>query len=177
MKSLSAIGLTSLMLGVLGCAQSIAMTPIQASAPMKNCDVINEDFCFALMHGDVATLSIPVDFKLYEVVLANKQKIIVYYGSQPNYPENSTPVFSEQSGSEKVSLYRQEVDGMERVDAFYEKKREKFTIAVHVSSAYVPADQSPFRAFLTGMRKCDSTSKGLIECTPDLLFANVIEKL
>lgn len=177
MKSLHAFGLISLMLGTLGCAQSRAMTPMQNRVSVPPCDVVNEDFCFALTRGATSTLSIPVDFKLYEVVLPNKQKIIVYYGSQPDYPEGSEPAFSNQMGSEKVRLYRQEVDGMQLVDVFYEKEREEFTIAVHVRSKLAPADKPDFFAFLSGMRKCDSDRKGLIECTPDLVFAKLLQEL
>lgn len=176
-KFLRIIGLTSLVLGTLGCAQSKAMTPNHASEFASNCDVINEDFCFALAQGDIATLSMPVDFKLYEVVLANEQKVIVYYGSQPNYPENSEPLFSAEFGAEKVILYRRSVDDMKRVDAFYEKQREAFTVVVHVSSTYPSTDEASFLAFLVGLRKCDSARKGLIECAPDQLFAKAAEKL
>jgi len=177
MNFLRVIGLISVVLGTLGCAQSTAMTTDNGSRSVGSCDVVNEDFCFALAHGDVATLSIPVDYKLYEVTLANKQKAVVYYGSQPNYPESAEPVFSETSGAEKVTLYRRRVDEVERIDAFYEKQREAFTVVVHVSSTYPSQDDALFRAFLGGVRKCNSARKGLIECEPDQLFAEIIEKL
>lgn len=158
--------------GTFGCAPTQARTP----TPIVHCDVIDEDFCFALPSRATSTLSIPVDFKLYEVLLANKQKILVYYGSQPNYPQQS-PVFSETSGAEKISFYRQVLHGQPRIDAFYEKTRERFTVVVHVQAVYDETTKASVVEFLASLNKCESERKGLIACTPEPLFDRVAEHL
>lgn len=161
-----------LVASTLGCAQTHAKGP----APIVHCDVTNEDFCFALPSGATSMLSIPVDFKLYEVLLPNRQKILVYYGSQPDYPEQA-PEFSEASGTEKISLFRQTLAGRERIDAFYEKEREKFTMVVHVQASSDEATKASVVEFLASMRKCASEQKGSIMCTSEPLFAKVAEQL
>lgn len=180
MKVLYAIGLGTLLLGSLGSlgfANSPSITSIESSEPALVCDVVNEDFCFALASGATSTLSVPVDFKLYEVTLRGDQKIFIYYGSHPDYPDHAEPAFSDQVGLEKTSLYSKEIDGVQHVDAFYEKRREKFVSAVHVRAEFAPADEPAFLAFLRGMRKCDSDRKDLVECKSELLFAKIVEHI
>lgn len=170
--------LIGLFIAVMLAPTACAQTKVKASMPSIPCDVVNEDFCFGLSRGDSATLSIPVDFKLYKIELANGQKVTVYYGSQAEMPgEDHVPIFSQKAGRESVYLYARDDGDQKITDLYYEKRREKFTIFVHVNSSYQPDQSQAYRSFLGDFRKCNSARKDLIECTADRIFMEALDKL
>lgn len=168
------VSLIAMVLTPIACVQTKAAVPL----PSTSCDVVNEDFCFGLPHGGAASLSIPIDFKLYDINLANGQKALVYYGSQPESPDKDhVLVVSRRTGAEVVSLYTKG-DGDQKVtDLYYEKKREKFTIFVHVGSSYRTDQRQAFISFLASFRKCNSPQKDLVECTADQLFVDALNNI
>lgn len=157
---------------------SCAQTKVAPLSGDTVCSVVNEDFCFAIDQGDEAALTIPVDFALYTVTLADKQRILIYYGTAPDYPDDSVkPALSRTSGNETVTLYKQSAGDSNSLDAFYAKKSDKFTMVVHVRSSYKAPEKEAFAEFLNSFRKCDSVRKDLIDCKAEKIFPDIATAL
>ena len=166
------------LLASIACFTSCAQTKAVPPSGNAVCSIVNEDFCFAIDQEDEAALTIPIDFALYTVTLADKQKILIYYGTAPDYPADSVkPLLTRTSGSETITLYKQSADNSNTLDAFYAKKRDKFTMVVHIRSSYKASEKEGFAVFLNSFRKCDSARKDLIECKSEKIFPDIAKIL
>jgi hypothetical protein len=138
------------------------------------CSIFEVDFCIGLARGDKITVSKPIDFKYYDIVLKNGASLSMYYGRHPN------PILE---SSKLSSNFKTETIHVQ----VFEQNEEEFRILVQfLGSSFSAIDiefQRPkepqiemLHQFLNSFKTCTGdfysrscSQKGLFEVKKELL--------
>jgi hypothetical protein len=114
--------------------------PTSAAAQPPNdyfdCNVFASFYCFSIKQREQLVYSIPVDFVLYDVTLANDLRIRIYDGFWPQQPGGFGGyklLNSIQGATEKTDVYIGEERGQVHWEIYYSSTRPRLKTVMHAS--------------------------------------------
>lgn len=154
----------AMLLLVSGCGGSAGVV----SAPRSGspyCNVYTDVACFGVGHGSAVTMSIPADFVLYDVTLADGVSARIYVGYNPQLSRFDAAVPCTAGGDAEVCRFTRRPESL---DLLYNS--EGSYMDVHVQGGVEAMKGAVVQKFLASFRPCREAGEGL-SCSGERIFA------
>ncbi|WP_448096781.1 hypothetical protein [Luteibacter yeojuensis] len=155
------------------CGIVVAASNQEQSAQVKAsryiyCNVYAGTVCFGISGGDELTMSLPIDFTIYDLTLPHSVKVRVYLGYNPKMDifESAKPC-----GSEVEATQCRYVTSTSKWDILYAGKGTQPFVHIHIEGEGNDAKQV-VHDFLGNFRPC-SREGASIKCTDKRIFAAI----
>jgi len=153
----------AMLLLVSGCGGTAGVVSPRSGAPY--CNVYTDVACFGIGHGGAVTMSIPADFVLYDVTLADSVRARIYIGYNPQLSRFDAAVPCAAAGDAEVCRFTRHPESL---DLLYNS--DGSYMDVHIQGGTEEMKGAVVQSFLTSFRPCREAGEGL-NCSAERIFA------